>query len=450
MQRTRRAMREFLALPAAVVAVYVVLAGLSVAVDKTSPRWLHPILGPLGSFIDKGTASTLLSAIATSVVTVTAITFSVLLLAVQQTAAAMTPVVFDQFLRRRTNQLYLGMFVGLSMYAFLDLASIHPPVVPVFGASLGLLLTIASLCALMVLIYSTVDQMRPNSVTQLIHDHGRRARADELGLIRRTRRASCCAAPERATVRAERDGFVTRIDLDAIGATLRAGGDAEVTFLITRGTHIAFQQRVAVVRAEESERADEVAASVRKAVQLDRGRDLDVDPSLAVTELGNIAWTAISSAKHNPQTGREAIDRLRDLLARWSRDDSSARPHDEGAAPEVLPIVYADTDVDALVDTLVGLLVASAEAVQPDTSAYVLHAVAVALPELSSRAREGTQRALATTLPAIDDLVVTRPLERALDEVRETLGTLDDGPAGETVRGLLDDRLARAAALRAG
>lgn len=99
----------------AVVAGYTVLAAVSVVIDKTSPHWLHPVLGPLGKLIDRGPARTLLSAIATSVVTVTAITFSVLLLAVQRTAAAMTPLVFDQFLRRRSNQLYLGMFVGLSM-----------------------------------------------------------------------------------------------------------------------------------------------------------------------------------------------------------------------------------------------------------------------------------------------------------------------------------------------
>lgn len=44
---------------------------------------------------------------ATGLVTVTSITFSLLLLAVQQTASSLSPVVFDQFVRRRSNQIYL-------------------------------------------------------------------------------------------------------------------------------------------------------------------------------------------------------------------------------------------------------------------------------------------------------------------------------------------------------
>jgi hypothetical protein len=32
--------------------------------------------------------------------------------AVQQTASSLTPVVFDQFLRRTSNQVYFGFFIG--------------------------------------------------------------------------------------------------------------------------------------------------------------------------------------------------------------------------------------------------------------------------------------------------------------------------------------------------
>lgn len=441
-------MREFLALPAFVVAGYAALAVVSVAIDKGPPHWLQPLLGPLHELIDKGTATSLLSAIATSVVTVTAITFSVLLLAVQQTAAAMTPVVFDQFLRRKTNQLYLGMFVGLSMFAFIDLASVAPPLVPAFGATVALALTIVSLCALMGLIYSTVDQMRPSSVTQVIHDHGLAARTAELALIERTRRTSTHDGPVRATVRAEHDGFVTHVDFDGIAKALRATPGAEVALLITCGRHVAFNQVVAVVRDAGTGCSDDVARAVRRAVTLDRSRDLDVDPSLAVTELDNIAWTAISSAKQNPQTAREAIDRLRDLLARWSHEAHRRQPttSDEAATREVLPIVYEDSDVDHLIDTLVGLLVVCAESMQHDTCAYVIEAVANVLPELSGQELEGAEQGLAATLPAVHGLVLSRPLERALSHLRETLQALEAGTTADAVARVLDGE--RSEALR--
>ncbi len=63
------------------------------------------------------------AAVATSLLTVTSITFSVLTLAVQQTASSLTAVVFDQFLRRTSNQVYFGFFVGLTAFTFIVLGA---------------------------------------------------------------------------------------------------------------------------------------------------------------------------------------------------------------------------------------------------------------------------------------------------------------------------------------
>src|SRR5947209_5388449 len=98
------------------------------------------------------------SAAATSVVTVTSITFSVLLLAVQQTASALTPVVFDQFLRRTANQVYFGFFVGLSVYSFLILAMGRQNPAPVYGAALTLLLIVVAMRVLLLLFHGRIDQ----------------------------------------------------------------------------------------------------------------------------------------------------------------------------------------------------------------------------------------------------------------------------------------------------
>jgi len=102
--------------PLAVVAAFVVAAVVSIFLDQShaSLRGLRHVLGHI---VGVGAATAALSAIAGGLVTVTSITFSVLLLAVQQTAASLSPVVFDQFVRRRANQVYLGYFVGLGIYA---------------------------------------------------------------------------------------------------------------------------------------------------------------------------------------------------------------------------------------------------------------------------------------------------------------------------------------------
>jgi uncharacterized membrane protein len=54
--------------------------------------------------------------------TVASITISLLLLALQQSAANMTTQILDQSLRRRINQAHFGFFLGLALYSLVTLA----------------------------------------------------------------------------------------------------------------------------------------------------------------------------------------------------------------------------------------------------------------------------------------------------------------------------------------
>jgi uncharacterized membrane protein len=133
-----RALREFAAVPIVVVIAFAVLAGASIYGDRTHTPWLAHLRRTVGHFIGSNAASTTLQAVATGLVTVTSITFSVLLLAVQQTASTLSPVVFDQFIRRRINQFLLGFFVGLVLFSYVTLAAVQNKPPPILGAALAL------------------------------------------------------------------------------------------------------------------------------------------------------------------------------------------------------------------------------------------------------------------------------------------------------------------------
>src|SRR4029079_12780085 len=124
-----------------------------------------------GLFSDAQAARNFLGVIAASIITVTSITFSLLLIAVQQGASALTSLVFDQFLRRRANQLYFGFFIGLALYCLIVLASIEPRHTPIYGVALAVLLTVVALYMLILLTYTTINQMRPVVIIKSIHDH---------------------------------------------------------------------------------------------------------------------------------------------------------------------------------------------------------------------------------------------------------------------------------------
>ncbi|WP_155892961.1 DUF2254 family protein, partial [Intrasporangium chromatireducens] len=131
------ALREFAAVPILVVAVCMLLAVIAILADQTQVAGLSAIGDAFGTLIGKQASSTALQSIATGMLTVTSITFSVLLLAVQQTASNLSPVVFDQFVRRRINQALLGFFVGLSLYSYVVLAAVQDKRPPLVGAGIA-------------------------------------------------------------------------------------------------------------------------------------------------------------------------------------------------------------------------------------------------------------------------------------------------------------------------
>ncbi len=104
------------------------------------------------AFIDAETTSNLLAAIAAGIITVTSMTISLLLLAVQQGAGSMTTAVFDQFMRRRVNQTYFGFFIELALYSLVALATVHESSNAVLGATVGFLLTVVALFFLIILL----------------------------------------------------------------------------------------------------------------------------------------------------------------------------------------------------------------------------------------------------------------------------------------------------------
>ena len=110
---------------------------------------------------------------------------------------------FDQFLRRRSNQLYFGVFIGLALYALLVLASITPSHHPVYGVALAGVLTVAALYMLILLIYTTIDQSRPVVILRTIHDHTLVARERQLRLVQGTRRTPRLHGSPAARVLAE-------------------------------------------------------------------------------------------------------------------------------------------------------------------------------------------------------------------------------------------------------
>ena len=435
----RRALNEFLLVPICIIAGFVALAALTFALDRGDVQWLAPLRGALQGAIfgDADATAELLGTLTGGLFTVTSITVSLLLIALQQAASALTHQVYDQFLRNWRNQVYFGFFVGVSVYAMVTLAS-AVPLNPVFGASVALLATVFALLLLLALFYTTVDQMRPTVIIEAIHKHTLDARRKQLTLLRRTRRTPRTPRPRdvgnRAPsvslpVHAAAHGFVTAVDFDAIEAACRrAGGEVEVVLRVCLGDYVVFGQHLADVVADTERAALEVAAVLEDALRREAERDFANDPLDGIDELETIGWTSISSAQSDADAGVLTIYSLRDILARWSADTPPA-PSDDTA-----PVVYVDNVLPRVIAALESLAVSASESMQHQSLAQVLRSFELSFERLSAPLQAQVEDVVLRMLSSLGDHVLTMELQAALNGLAACLHRAGRDPSAATVR----------------
>ncbi|MGN6441084.1 MAG: DUF2254 family protein [Arthrobacter sp.] len=436
--RLRRGIAEFLRLPLLITLVFGAAAVLASVLDSLGDQ--EPLRSLAEAIVPGNEASQFVSAVATSLATVTSITFSVLLLAVQQTASSLTPVVLDQFLRRTSNQLYFGFFVGTTAFTFLVLGLAREDPAPVHGAVITLILTIVALVVLLLLIYGTIDQMRPQSVVRSIHELALRARESELVLLARTRkeRSTAEGSRERA-VRVQDSGYVVTIDIDRLARAARAFGPAgEIVVEGRLGEYLIYDDVVArLVPADPADSSyDE---DILAAFGLDDIRDVDVESGYAVDQLENIAWSTGTSAFQSPDTATAAVRTLTDLLGRWLIGGERDRSEQSRENKE-LPVVYGDGATQLGLAALGTLIIASAESSQVQTCTELIRSFAHLAPRLHDSDKKHFEESLDAALPAVIQHAGVPMLRHALKELGTAMGDAGLDAARVTeVSGLLTE-----------
>lgn len=163
---------------------------------------------------------------------------------------------------------------------------------------------------IVVMIYNTIDQMRPAQIVVFIHQHVLRAREYEERLLGRTRRKPRRHWLLATTIRSPESGHIAAIKVDQIRVAVEAcrPGTAELELLVPVGSRVAvgdplFALRVdphALLGPQDRER---IAGAAVRALTFDDERDLRRDASYGLYQLATIAWSSTSTAKSNPHPG---------------------------------------------------------------------------------------------------------------------------------------------------
>lgn len=435
-ERVRRSISEFLAIPILIVAAFFALALVLYVMDHDAGTAAHwgPVRSYLGRYVGDGASSTgLLTTIAGSLITVTSITFSILLLAVQQGASSLTSQIIDHYLRRPSNRMYFGFFVGTSVFALVTLVLTTGQSRPVLGVTFATLFAGLALFALVLLIYSTIDQIRPISIINAIHDATLVVRDRQEKWLPRTALRTGHAGGHPLT--SDRSGYLARIDVAALERLAAANADLSIAITRSIGEFASCGATIATVHPAPD---GALKAALRRALPIEEQRDVDCDAAFGVDHLVNIAWTTISTAKSNPAVGVVACHALGDILCRWAVDATIEDQRAVGA------IAYRDTTLDQLFDGIETLVAATSESMQPQTLAVIMSVIGDAFERFGSEGRDRLEAILLTSLPALGDHLPTRAVE--LGFARLTALLRQDGRADAADR--LDEAWATLAATR--
>jgi hypothetical protein len=271
--------------------------------------------------------------------------------------------------------------------------------------------------------------MRPDNVMRHLHDRAIRAHDREGGLVSRTRREPESEAPVHARFRAHTFGYVEAIDLDCVLEVLaEAGGDdGEVEMVVCVGDEVVVGDTLALIRHPDRAAAERIAADLAKAVPISAHPDIDFDPSTALRDISNIAWTSGSTSKHNPAIAAQALHALRDLGSRWLAEEERTGDHP-------VAVVYRDCDTHELLDALYSMVVVARESRQHQQAQRVLkayrHLAEVARPEFRQRMQHD--------FAAMQDVLDQMPSSPGIDHARGELAEALRAASGQRDRGRLN------------
>jgi uncharacterized membrane protein len=293
--------------------------------------WLPPLLGILAALAANqlaqsadrflgwhATASvaasqSVLTALASAMLTFIVFVFSILLLAVQLASAQLTPRVIAHFYRNWTLRLSLSIFVGVFTFDLAVLARIGESV-PQPSAFLAAYGTVAAIGVFLYMIDRVGKSLRPVSVLTAIGKVGH----DVIEAVYPHRLTAAQNAPGpspvmpigdcRRTAENVRPGVVLAFDPDGLAALARQAG-CLIEVVPQVGDFVA--KGDPLFRLHGGDVADR---DLQQAIAIGPERTMEQDPAFAFRIIVDVAAKALSPAINDPTTAVLAIDQLHHLL----------------------------------------------------------------------------------------------------------------------------------------
>lgn len=286
-------------------AVLAVAAGLgTVALDQATRARLGFTGGADG-------ARAVLATIATAMITLTGLVFSILIVALQLASAQFSPRVMRTFLRDRSSKIALAAFVATFSFALTVLRATRADEVPGISVSIAIVLVFTSIGIFIHYINHTAQAIRAASIIEAVASETRAS-------IDRLYPRESPPPPPRpdlgaaavTIVNKRGPGVLTGFDADQIVAAAATAG-AIVVLRVGVGDFVPAGAPLLDLHG-----CDAGACDVAGHLSFARERTMRQDAAFGVRQLVDLAAKALSPGINDPTTAVQAIDQLHDILRR--------------------------------------------------------------------------------------------------------------------------------------
>jgi len=297
-----------------VYSVAAVVAGLGL------PRLEANLWPGLSSGISVASAMAIYSSVASGMIALTGIVFSLTFVMVQFSATAYSPRLVMWLARDPLLSHALGTFTATFLYAIAALAWVDrrgAGTVPFVSAWMVVILLFLSV-AMFVGLIQKVSLLQINRMLAFTGDQGRRVIDTLYPEWAMAAPPAQAPAPDGAATTLTYHGrplAVQRVDLAQLVA-LAASCGARIDMLAVVGDTVV--ESMPLMRVSGATRSIDEGA-LRRAVELGPERTFEQDPKYAIRLLVDIAIRALSPAVNDPTTAVQALDQIGDLLLRLGR-----------------------------------------------------------------------------------------------------------------------------------
>lgn len=314
-------------IPAVMMVIAIFLSVIMVQLDQVTDddiAWIGNIV-----YVDSAEgAREVLSAIASSMITVAGVVFSITMVVLSLTSQQFGPLVLINFLRDRGNQLVLGTFVSTFVYCLLVLRTISGSdtagFVPRISVLLGIGLAIASIGVLIYFIHHVATTIQPTHIlATLAHNLNKELQTlfpEGMGQALAHLPAESLdleALDEKnlykQSVTAAHAGYIRTIHKDhlfdeAVKHECIVRVEHDLGYFIVQG------EVLATVWFKNAEDAAPVREKLRNAFVIGISRTQNQDVAFMFVQLVEIALRALSPALNDPFTAMMCVDRLKEAL----------------------------------------------------------------------------------------------------------------------------------------